>query len=146
MNAVKNFVKTWQNRGYEKGDTQKFWLMFLRYVLQVDKPEKYVEFEVPVKLEHTNYIDAFFPDTKVIVEQKSLQKNLSEKILQSDKNFLTPYEQAQKYILGLPLSMHPRFIVVCNFQEFLIYDMEYKVGRVGEKITRLRLPHRQNKK
>ena len=101
---------------------------------------------MPVKLEHTNYIDAFFPDTKVIVEQKSLQKNLSEKILQSDKNFLTPYEQAQKYILGLPLSMHPRFIVVCNFQEFLIYDMEYKVGRVGEKITRLRLPHRQNKK
>ena len=124
MNAIKNFVKEWQGRGYEKGDTQKFWLTFLRDVLQIDKPENYVEFEVPVKLEHTNYIDAFFPDTKVIVEQKSLQKNLSEKILQSDKNFLTPYEQAQKYITGLPVSMHPRWIIVCNFQEFLIYDME----------------------
>ena len=124
MNAIKNFVKTWQGRGYEKGETQKFWLTFLRDVLKIDKPENYVEFEVPVKLEHTNFIDAFFPDSKVIVEQKSLQKNLSEKILQSDKNFLTPYEQAQKYISGLPLSMHPRFIIVCNFQEFLIYDME----------------------
>ena len=123
MNAVKNFVKTWQSRGYEKGETQKFWFMFLRDVLKIDKPENYVEFEVPVKLEHTNFIDAFFPDTKVIVEQKSLQKNLSEKILQSDKNFLTPYEQAQKYILGLPVSMHPTKIIVCNFQEFLFYDM-----------------------
>ena len=79
MNAIKNFVKTWQNRGYEKGETQKFWLTFLRDVLKIDKPENYVEFEVPVKLQHTNFIDAFFPDTKVIVEQKSLQKNLSAK-------------------------------------------------------------------
>ena len=146
MNAIKNFVATWQRRGYEKGETQKFWLTFLRDILKIDKPENYVEFEVLVKLEHTNFIDAFFPDTKVIVEQKSLQKNLSDKILQSDKNFLTPYEQAQRYILGLPMSMHPTKIIVCNFHEFLIYDMEHKVGRVGEKITRLRLPHRQNKK
>ena len=97
MDAVKNFVATWQSRGYEKGETQKFWLMFLRDVLKIDKPENYVEFEVPVKLEHTNFIDAFFPDTKVVVEQKSLQKNLSDKISQSDKNFLSPYEQAQRY-------------------------------------------------
>ena len=54
MNAVKNFVKTWQGRGYEKGEPQKFWLMFLRDVLKVDKSENYVEFEVPVKLEHTH--------------------------------------------------------------------------------------------
>ena len=46
MNAIKNFVKTWQSRGYEKGETQKFWLMFLRDVLKIDKPENYVEFEV----------------------------------------------------------------------------------------------------
>jgi len=124
MNAIKNFVTTWKSRGYEKGETQKFWLTFLRDVLQIDKPENYVEFEVAVKLEHTNFIDAFFPDSKVIVEQKSLQKNLSDKILQSDKNFLTPYEQAQRYGTGLPYSMRPRWIIVCNFQEFLIYDME----------------------
>jgi len=115
MDAIKNFVQTWKNRGYEKGDTQKFWLTFLRDVLQVDKPEKYVEFEVAVKLEHTNFIDAFFPDTKVIVEQKSLQKNLEK---------VSAYQQAQRYILGLPVSVHPTKIIVCNFQEFLIYDME----------------------
>ena len=104
MNAIKNFVQTWQSRGYEKGEMQKFWLQFLRDVLQVDKPENFVEFEVPVKLQHTNFIDAFFPDSKVIVEQKSLQKNIEN---------LSAYQQAQKYISGLPLSMHPTKIYHC---------------------------------
>ena len=115
MNAIKNFVATWQSRGYEKGETQKFWLTFLRDVLQIDKLENYVEFEVPVKLAHTNFIDAFFPDSKVIVEQKSLQKKFEN---------LSAYQQAQKYITGLLVSMHPTKIIVSNFQEFLIYDME----------------------
>ena len=34
------------------------------------------------------------------------------------------YEQAQRYGSSLPYSMRPRWIVVCNFAEFLIYDME----------------------
>ena len=98
--------------------------MFLRDVLQIDKPENFVEFEVPVKLEHTNFIDAFFPDTKVIVEQKSLQVDLQKNQTQADGKILSPYEQAQRYGIGLPYSMRPRWIIVCNFQEVLIYDME----------------------
>ena len=117
MNLIKNFVQRWKKSGYEKGETQKFWLMFLRDVFNISQPENYVEFEVAVKLAHTNFIDAFFPDTKVIVEQKSMQKNIA------DEN-LSAFQQAQKYISGLPLSMHPTKIIVCNFQEFLIYDME----------------------
>ncbi|MBR5913526.1 MAG: class I SAM-dependent DNA methyltransferase [Selenomonadaceae bacterium] len=113
MEKIKNFVATWKNRGYEKGETQIFWLSFLRDVLNVQNPENFIKFEVPVKLQHTNFIDAFFPDTKVIVEQKSLEKNL-----------LPAYKQAEDYVKGLPLSMHPRYIIVCNFQDFAIYDME----------------------
>ena len=112
---IKNFVRTWQNRGYEKGESQTFWLNFLRDVLNVQNPENFIKFEVPVKLQHTNFIDAFFPDTKVIVEQKSISENFSP---------LKPFEQAQKYVAGLPVSMHPKFIIVCNFQDFFIYDME----------------------
>ncbi|MBQ5621613.1 MAG: class I SAM-dependent DNA methyltransferase, partial [Bacteroidaceae bacterium] len=37
---------------------------------------------------------------------------------------LNPFLQAKKYVSGLPLSEHPRWIVTCNFQEFLVYDME----------------------
>lgn len=115
MYSITQFVNDWSGRGYEKGDTHTFWLQFLRDVLNISTPEKFIKFEVPVNLKHTNFIDAFFPESKVIIEQKSLDKNLETE---------NAYEQAQKYITGLPLSMHPKFIVACNFKEFLIYDME----------------------
>ena len=41
---------------------------------------------------------------------------------------LTPFQQAKKYIAGLPLSQHPRWVVTCNFEEFLVYDMEQPDG------------------
>ena len=124
MKDIKKFVEQWSGRGYEKGETHSFWLSFLRDVLNISEPEKFISFEVPVKLKHTSFIDAFLPDTKVIIEQKSLSENLSAEKSQSDGSTLTPYEQAQRYITGLPLSMHPKKIIVCNFAEFLIYDME----------------------
>ena len=113
IESVRSFVRRWRNRGYEKGETQTFWLNFLRDVLDIDKPENFIEFEMPVKLQHTNFIDAYFPDTKVIVEQKSIDKDLT-----------SAHEQAQRYKNGLPYSMNPRWIVTCNFAEFYIYDME----------------------
>ena len=123
-NSIQNFISNWSGRGYEKGEMQSFWLTFLRDVLKVSEPEKYVKFEVPVKLKHISFIDAFFPDTKVIVEQKSLTEELEQEKQQSDGSALTPYEQAQRYGNGLPYSMRPRWIIACNFKEFLIYDME----------------------
>ena len=124
MDSITQFVNDWSGRGYEKGDTHTFWLQFLRDVLNVAEPEKYIKFEVPVKLKHTSFIDAFFPDTKVIVEQKSLEEDLYQEKSQSDGSILTPYEQAQRYGSSLPYSMRPRWIIVSNFKQFLIYDME----------------------
>ena len=124
MNDVKKFVAQWSGRGYEKGEMPPFWLSFLRDVLKLSKPEKFIRFEVPVKLKHTGFIDAFLPDTKVIIEQKSLAESLSQEKSQSDGSTLTPYEQAQRYGSSLPYSIRPRWIIVCNFAEFLIYDME----------------------
>ena len=124
MTDIKKFVGQWSGRGYEKGETHSFWLGFLRDVFGVSEPEKFISFEVPVKLKHTSFIDAFLPDTKVIIEQKSLSENLSAEKSQSDGSTLTPYEQAQRYGSSLPYSVRPRWIVVCNFKEFLIYDME----------------------
>ena len=124
MKDVKKFVAQWSGRGYEKGESQPFWLSFLRDVLGISEPEKFIRFKVPVKLKHTIFIDAFLPDTKVIIEQKSLSESLSQEKSQSDGSTLTPYEQAQRYGSSLPYSMRPRWIIVCNFAEFLIYDME----------------------
>ena len=123
-NSVEKFVAQWTGCGYEKGEAQSFWLSFLRDVLGISKPEKFIRFEVPVKLKHKSFIDAFLPDTKVIIEQKSLLENLLQEKLQSDGSILTPYEQAQRYGSSLPYSMRPRWIIVCNFAQFLIYDME----------------------
>ena len=137
MNRIKDFVRQWTGRGYEKGETHTFWLSFLRDVFGIAEPEKYIYFEVPVKLKHTSFIDAFLPDTKVIIEQKSLSENLSQEKSQSDGSTLTPYEQAQRYGSSLPYSMRPRWIVVCNFAEFLIYDMETLVTPTKILLTEL---------
>lgn len=122
--CIKKFVSNWTGHGYEKGETHSFWLTFLRDVCDVSEPEKIIKFEVPVRLKHTSFIDAFLPDTKVIIEQKSSSENLTQEKAQSDGSALTPYQQAQRYGNSLPYSMRPRWIVVCNFKEFLIYDME----------------------
>ena len=111
MNDIKKFVAQWSGRGYEKEETQPFWLSFLRDALNVPEPENLICFEVPIKLKQYQLIDAFFPDTKVIIEQKSLSENLTQEKSQSDDSTLTSYEQAQRYSSSLPYSMRPRWIV-----------------------------------
>ena len=59
-----------------------------------------------------------------MIEQKGSHKDLREPIKQSDGVFLTPFQQAKKYVAELPLSQHPKWIVTCNFSEFLVYDTE----------------------
>ena len=94
MKYIKKFVAQWSGQGYEKGEMQSFWLSFLCNVLNVSEPENLIRFEVPAKLKHTSFIDAFLPDTKGIIEQKFLSKNLEQEKSQSDDSTLTPYEQA----------------------------------------------------
>ena len=127
--AAKAFSEYWKDRGYEKGESQTFWLTLLRDVLGVEHPEQHIQFEEQVKIDRKNgFIDARIAATKVMIEQKSANKDLRKGIVQSDGSVLTPFQQAKKYIVELPLSEHPRWVVTCNFQEFLIYDMEKPTG------------------
>ena len=122
--AAKEFVAFWSDKGDEKQDTQKFWIDLLGNVLDIVVPAKYIDFEKKVKLTHTSYIDAYIADTKVLIEQKSVKIDLHKAYEQSDGKILTPYEQAKRYADELPNSMRPRWIIVCNFSEFLVYDLE----------------------
>ena len=131
--AAKEFAKKWQGRGYEKGDSQKFWLMLLRDVFGVEQLDEFILFEEKVKLDNTSFIDATIPKTKVLIEQKGLGKDLNKPIRQSDGTLLNPFQQAKRYITELPLSKHPRWVVTCNFEEFYVYDMEKPHGE-PEKI------------
>lgn len=122
--AAKKFAEYWHNRGDEKSDTQSFWFMLLREIFGVQEPEKIFEFEKRVKDETTNFIDCYIDSTKVMIEQKTLGKDLRKGIKQSDGSVLSPFQQAKRYITNLPVSKHPRWLITCNFSEFLIYDME----------------------
>lgn len=126
--AAKQFVKDWSGRGYEKGESQPFWIALLRNVYGVEQPEKFITFEEQVHLDHTSFIDGFISATHVLIEQKGLGKNLNKPIKQSDGTSLTPFQQAKRYSAELPYSERPRWIVTCNFKEFYIYDMERPTG------------------
>ena len=126
--AAKEFAEYWAGKGYEKGESQPFWLALLRDVLGVEHPEQFISFEDQVHLDHTSFIDGFIKDTKVMIEQKSIDKDLSKPIRQSDGTLQTPFQQAKRYITELPVSLHPRWVVVCNFKEFRVYDMEKPWG------------------
>ena len=121
--AAKAFVADWQGRRDEKQDTQSFWLALLQKVYGVAEPEKYIRFEVRVKIDNTDFIDGLIEKTHVLIEQKSYGINLRKGIKQSNGSMLTPYGQARRYAGSLPHNQNPRWIVVCNFEEFWIYDM-----------------------
>ena len=122
--AAKKFAEYWKGRGYEKGESQKFWTSLLRDVYGVENTDDFISFENQVHLDHTSFIDGYIPATRVMIEQKSLGKDLKKPIKQSDGSSLTPFEQAKRYITNLPFSQHPKWIVTCNFSTFLVYDME----------------------
>ena len=126
--AARAFVREWSGKGYEKGETQRFWIDLLHTVFGIDNPTQMVEFEIPIKTitkeKGADYIDAYIPSTKVLIEQKGSRIDLNTKARQSDGTMLTPYQQGRRYAAGLPVSKTPRWIVACNFQTFEVHDME----------------------
>ena len=126
--AAKEFAEYWKGKGYEKGESQPFWLSLLNEVYGIEKPEQFITFEEQVHLDNTSFIDGMIPSTHVMIEQKSRGKDLNKKIQQSDGSFLTPFQQAQRYSASLPYSQRPRWIITCNFESFCVYDMEHPGG------------------
>lgn len=121
--AIKKFIDTWKDRGDEKQDTQQFWTDLLHDVYGVENVSQYIEFEKKVQLLHQSYIDAYISTTKVLIEQKSADVDLSKGQRQSDGSVLSPYSQARRYAGYLPHDENPKWIVVSNFKEFRLYNM-----------------------
>lgn len=146
--AAKKFAAQWLGKGDEKQETQRFWIELLGEVLGIRNPASYIEFEKrvmqsktarmpseniePTRVSERNssatgcchYIDAYIPETKVLIEQKGLKIDLKKAYGQSDGTVLTPYEQAKRYVNDMKASEKPRWIAVSNFEEFDVYDME----------------------
>lgn len=119
---AKKFIHQW--KGYEKGETQKFWISLLHDVLGVPDAAALLDFEKQVVVDgQTKFIDAYIKSTKVLIEQKGANIDLNKKYKQSGGAMLTPFEQAKRYAADLGLDLYPHYIVVCNFKEFHIHDM-----------------------
>ena len=130
---AKEFAEFWKGKWYEKGQSQTFWLQLLSDVFGIDKPSEFIEFEDQVHIDkNTGFIDGYIPSTKVLIEQKSIDKDLRKGIRQSDGSLLNPFQQAKKYIAELPLSKHPKYVITCNFKSFLVYNMENPRGEQEE--------------
>lgn len=138
--AAKEFAEYWKDKGYEKGQSQKFWIDLLQNVYGVENATHFISFEDQVHIDKsTGFIDGYIESTKVMIEQKSLGKDLRKAIKQSDGTFLNPFQQAKRYIVELPVDKHPRWVITCNFSEFLIYDMNKPNGE-PEQILLKNLP------
>lgn len=141
--AAKQFAQNWQGRGYEKGDAQTFWNELLRDVVGLDRISSKVKFEH--RTASGGFIDAFIPDSGVIIEQKAIGVNLDKPEMRQGRE-VTPFEQALAYAESFPRLEQPRFIVVCNFETFRIHDrdsasreelpscfLEFTLDELGEK-------------
>ena len=138
--AAKAFADKWQGKGYEKGETQKFWLEFISTVYGVKEPVDYMNFEVQIQLSNVSFIDVYIPSTKVIIEQKSIGKDLTKGIKQSDGTWLTPMQQMIRYANAMNYDEMPRWGISCNFQEFMIFDFNNKHSE-PERIKLADLPN-----
>lgn len=137
--VVKEFVNEWTHKGKDTGygfvkedaNRQSFINDFLRRVCGVEQPTKYIEYEKDVMVKgssHPKQIDGYIPSTKVIFEMKGSNKSLTEKIEQSGGIKLTPFEQAWRYSEYLPQSEKPRWIIISNFNEIDIHDMNHPLA------------------
>ena len=124
--AARQFFYRWQNRGREDEDARSYWIEFLQNVLGVENVTERVDFEKKVigSKGTVERIDAYIPETRVIIEQKSLGIPLDKP--QAGHGGKTPYEQAKGYDNYLPFSEKAKWIVLSNFAEIWIYDLDVK--------------------
>ena len=113
-NRATNFAQQWADASYEKGETQSFYNDFF-HIFGVQR-RSVARYEEHVrKLDNSSgFIDLFWPKV-LIVEQKSAGKNLDMAKV-----------QAGEYFDALPENLRPRFILVCDFQNFKLRDLDQR--------------------
>lgn len=116
-------MERWQQaEGNEDREARSFLIELLQDVLGIKDPTKVLDFERRVK---GRKIDAFYEDMGILLEAKSRKPGiLDERRNNGAYGFETPYEQAKWYANELPSSIKPRWIIVTDFDEFRIHDLD----------------------
>ena len=122
-----------QDRIGERKFYQTFWNMLLDEIFEV-KPYGFIEYEKSVVVDDsTKFIDGYIKETRVLIEQKGSNIDLDKEELQSGGIKLTPAEQARRYVKNLSFNDRAKWMVVSNFKEIRIFDMN-KAGADYEVI------------
>ena len=121
--AARQFFYRWNGRGKEDEDARSYWIELLQDILGVQDATRHVVFEKKLTggKGTTEKIDIYIPETRVIIEQKSLGIDLSKP--QPGHGYKTPYEQAKGYDNYLPYEERARWIILSNFAEIWLYDL-----------------------
>lgn len=128
--AARKFINRWSGKGKEDEDGRSYWIDLLTNIFEMDNITERINFEKKVIVNgHTKRIDVYIPETKVLIEQKSLGIGLDQKLNNSGDIDLTPYEQAKRYNDNLPYDEKARWIVTSNFSEIWVYDMNERVPK-----------------
>ena len=132
--AARQFFYRWNGKGKEDEHARSYWIELLQEIMGVENVTQRVEFEKKLVGAdgNTKRIDVYIPETRVLIEQKSLGIPLDKP--QAGHDSKTPYEQAKYYDNYLPFNEKARWIVLSNFAEIWVYDMNMKVP-VPVKLT-----------
>ncbi len=141
--AARQFYYRWKDRGREDEDARSYWIELLSQVCGAERVTERLVFEKKVigRDGNTKRIDVYIPETRVLIEQKSRGIDLDQP--QAGHEGKTPFDQALMYSDCLPLDEKPRWIILSNFQEIRIYDMNDRVPAAGmKKLLLMDLPDR----
>ena len=109
------FSKDWATAKDEKSEAQRFWIAFFE-IFGFTK-QRVFAFEHTITRQGDAYkgnrgwIDLLWPGV-LLVEHKSLGKSLNK-----------AYDQAIDYFAGLKERDLPRYVIVCDFAHFRLYDL-----------------------
>ena len=106
------FAEDWKDAKYERGEAQSFYNDFFEIFGVKRRSVAYYEERVKKLGGENGRIDLFWPAV-LIVEQKSAGGNL-----------VRAREQALEYFPGIKPKEVPRFVLVSDFQNFELYDLD----------------------
>lgn len=114
-NRTLKFQKEWAGEKYERGEAQSFWNDFFQ-IFDVSR-RRVATFEEPIKKlgGSQGFIDLFWKG-QLLIEHKSFGKDLRK-----------AKTQALDYFPNMPERDLPKFILVCDFQNFELYDLDESV-------------------
>ena len=90
--AAKAFAQGWAGKGYEKGESQSFWMELIQTVLGVERPYDIISFENQIKFSSTNFIDAYIEPTHTLIEQTA-QAILDARVKYPDCSLADLYDE-----------------------------------------------------